>query len=102
MVCRYRINSNGTVKAGAVNGKFIVHRVIYVGVMDNIRIHARHSGVVLEGVSTPSSAPVPVSGVTITVINASVKTDTRSPVTLVKYVSAVVPTPPWRCPKQTH
>src|SRR4029077_20333730 len=57
---------------------------------------------VLEVVSTPSSAPVAVSGVAITVINASVKTDMGSPVTLVKRVRAVVPTPPSRGPKQPH
>src|SRR5206468_11960620 len=63
---------------------------------------ARHSGVVLEIVSTPSSAPVAVSCVAITVINASVKTDCWSPVTLVKRVYTVVPAPPGRCPKHTH
>jgi len=99
---RFCLYSIGTVKARTVSVNLSVHRVIDVGVMDNIRIHARHSGVVLEGVSTPSSTPVAVSGVAITVINASVKTDMRPPITLVKYVSAVVPTPPWRCPKQTH
>src|SRR5207244_13184565 len=102
-LCRalLRIHSIRTVKAGAVNIHLIVHRVIDVGVMDNVRIHTRHSGVVLEAVSTPSAAPVAVSGVAITVINASIKTDPRSPITLVKHVSAVVPAPPCWSPKQT-
>src|SRR5262249_25402050 len=77
-------------------------RVIDVGVMDNVRIHTRHSGVVLKVVSAPSAAPVAVSGVAKTVINASVKTDSRPPVTLVKRVHPVSPAPPWRGPKQTH
>src|SRR4029077_3278206 len=103
-LCRVllRIHSIRTVKAGAVNVRLVVHRVIDVGVMDNVGIHARHSGVVLEGVSTPSSAPVAVSGVAITIINASIKTDSWSPVTLVKHVCAVAPAPPGRGPKQTH
>ena len=92
----------GTVKARTVGVHILGERIIDVGVMDNRLIHTCHSGVVLEVVSTPSSAPVAVSGVAITVINASVKTDMRSPVTLVKGVSAVVPAPPRRCPKQTH
>src|SRR4029450_13216209 len=77
-------------------------RLIDIGVMDNIRIHARHSGVVLEGGSTPSAAPVAVSSVAVAVVNASIKTDSRSPVTLVKHVRAGVPAPPRRGPKQTH
>ena len=90
-----------TVKAGTVSVHVLGERIIDVGVIDNGLIHARHSGVVLEVVSTPSSAPVAVSGVAITVINASIKADMRSPVTLVKRVCAVVPAPPSRCPKQT-
>src|SRR5262249_43720678 len=92
----------GTVKARSVSVNVSVHRVIDIGVMDNIRIHTRHSGIVLEGVSLPSSPPVDISGVAITIINASVKTDGRSPVALVKRISPVGPTPPWRSPKQTH
>ena len=91
-----------TVKARTVSVNILLERVIDVGVMDDSFIHVRHSGVVLEVVSLPSTAPVAVSGVAITVINASVKTDMGSPVTLVKCISAVVPTPPSRCPKQTH
>lgn len=99
---RFCLYSIGTVKARTVGVHILGERIVDVGVMDNRLIHTCHSGVVLEVVATPSSAPVAVSGVAITVINASVKTDMRSPVTLVKCVSAVVPTPPRRCPKQTH
>src|SRR4029077_7154597 len=70
--------------------------------MDNIVIHTRHSGVVLEGVSLPSSAPVAVSGVAITIVDAAVKPDSRPPVTLIKRVRPVVPAPPRRGPKQTY
>src|SRR5262249_22093849 len=38
----------------------------------------------------------------ITVINTSIKTDSRSPVALVKHVRTVAPSPPRRGPKQTH
>src|SRR5712672_2082584 len=70
--------------------------------MDNGFVHPRHSGVVLKGVSAPSSAPVAVPGVAVTIIYAAVEADGRAPVTLVKRVSAASPTPPtWR-PKQTH
>ena len=88
-----------TVKARTVSVHVLGERIVDVGVVDHGLIHARHSGVVLEVVSLPSTAPVAVSGVAITVINASVKTDMGSPVTLVKRVRAVVPAPPSRCPK---
>src|SRR5262249_47053071 len=103
LLCRglLRIHTIGTVKAGAVSVHILGERIIDVGVVDNVGIHARHSGVVLEGVSAPASAPVAVSGVAKTVINASIETDSWSPVTLIKHVCAVAPAPPRRCPKKT-
>src|SRR5262249_959266 len=104
LLCRglLRIHTIGTVEAGAVSIHIPGERVIDVGVVDDVGIHARHSGVVLEGVSAPAPAPVAVSGVAKTVINAAVKTDSRPPVTLIKHVCAVAPAPPRRCPKQTY
>src|ERR1051325_9038630 len=58
-LCFYPIIS--TVKAGAI----VVHvprkRIIHVCVVDHGFVHVRHSGVVLEIVAMPSSAPVTVS-----------------------------------------
>src|SRR5438128_8431728 len=63
----------GPVKAGmAAVHLFIHHRAVDVGVMNDGGVHTRHSGVVLESVSAPSSAPVAVSVVAITVINAPI------------------------------
>src|SRR5438876_5000081 len=93
----------GPVKAGmAAVHLFIHHRAVDVGVMDDGGVHTRYSGVVAEGVSFPSAAPVAISVVAITAINASIKTDSRSPVTLVQHVCAVAPAPPGRGPKHTH
>src|SRR5206468_1056980 len=75
---------------------------IDIGVMDDSIVHARHSGVITERVSFPSAAPIAVPVVAIAVINASVKTDSRPPVPLVKRVNAIVPAPPGRGPKHTH
>src|SRR5204863_6778180 len=97
-----RIHSIRTVKTGPVSGHVVSHRLIDVGVMDNVRIHTSHTGVVLEGVSAPSSAPMAVSGIAVTVVDASIKTYGWSPIALVKCVCAVVPAPPRRRPKQTH
>src|SRR5580765_8509249 len=47
-------------------------------------VHVRHGGVVTERVSFPSAAPVAVSGIAIAVVNAAVKTDSRTPVALIK------------------
>src|SRR5262249_9685471 len=90
------------VKARTVNVHVLGEGVINVGVIDDSPIYIGHSGIVLECVSTPSSAPVTVSGVAKTVINAAVKTNCRSPVALVKHESAASPTPPSRGPKQTY
>src|ERR1043165_6257352 len=99
---RLCLHSIRTIKAGTVSGHVVSHRLVDVGVMDNVGIHARHRRVVLEVVSLPSSAPVAVAVVAVAVVNAPVKTDSWSPVTLVKRVYTVVPAPPGRCPKYTH
>jgi len=100
---RLRFHPIGPVKAGTVTVHlFIHHRAVDKGVMHDGGIHARHGGVITERVSFPSAAPVAVSGVAMTVVNASVKTDSRAPVAFIKRVSAVVEAPVRRCPKQTH
>src|SRR5207249_7039954 len=80
----------------------IHHRAIDVRVVNDVGIHMCHSGVVTERVSFPAAAPITVSEVAVTVVNAAIKTDSRSPVALIKEIRAVVPAPPRRCPKQTN
>src|SRR5437667_401323 len=100
---RLRFHAVRTVEAGMTSVRlFVHHRLIDVRVMNDVGVHARHGGVVTEGVSFPAAAPVTVSEVAIAVVNAAVKTDSRTPVTLVKHVNAVVPAPPGRRPKQTY
>src|SRR5947207_15011879 len=96
-----RFDSVGAVETGTVLSHLLIYITIDVGVVNDALVHVRHIGVVTEIVSNPAPAPVTVAGVAIAVINSSVKTDMRSPVTLVKYVSTIVPAPPCRCPKQT-
>ena len=98
---RLRFHSIRTVKAGAVNVHILFDGVINVRVVNDRLVHVGHSGVVREPVSIPASAPIAISGVAVTVVNAAVKTDMRSPVTLVKDVRTVVPAPPRRGPKHT-
>src|SRR5437762_11510226 len=92
---RLRFHPIGTVKAGTVIGHlFIHHRAIDVGVMDDGGIHARHSGVITKRIPFPSAAPVTVSEIAMAIVNASVKTDGRAPVSLIKRVSAAAKAPP--------
>src|SRR6188472_1084137 len=98
---RLRFHSIWTVKAGAVSVHILLKGIIDVGVVNDGFVHVRHRGVVREVVSIPSPAPIAISGVAITVVNAAVKTDMRAPVTLIKDVRTVVPAPPRRGPKHT-
>src|SRR5690349_1602813 len=98
---RLRFHSVGTIKAGAVSVHILRERIIDVGVVNDGFVDVRHSSVVREVVSIPSSAPIAISGVAVTVVNAAVKTDVRTPVTLVKDVRTVIPAPPRRGPKHT-
>src|SRR4029077_12714641 len=89
-----------TVKARMVSVHVLCERIVDVGVVDHGLIHARHSGGVLEVVSTPSSAPVPISGIAVSVIDASIEPDGWPPVTLIKRIRTASPAPPSRCPKK--
>src|SRR4029077_6667383 len=75
---RLRFDAVRTVKARAGSVHLLVHRAINISVMNDAGIHMRHSGVVTERVSFPAAAPVAVSGVAIAVVDAAVKTDSRS------------------------
>src|SRR4051794_24867658 len=97
-----RFHSIRTVKAGTVRVDVSVYGAIDVGVVNHVGIHARDGGVITEAVSFPAAAPVTVARVAVAIVNASVKTDRRTPIASVKYVSAVVPAPPWWRPEQTH
>src|SRR6266478_4286370 len=99
---RLRFYPIRTVKARAGSVHLLVHRAIDIGVMNDAGVHVRHGGVVTERVSFPVAAPVAVSGVAIAVVNAAVKTDSRTPVALIKSINTVAPSPPRRGPKQTY
>src|SRR5215467_6846098 len=99
---RLRFHTIGTVKAGAAGVHLFVHRPIDERVMNDSGVHVCHGSVIKEPVSLPAAAPVPGAEVAKAVVNATVKTDGRSPVALIKGVNAVVPTPPGWSPKQTY
>ena len=100
---RLRFHSIRSVEAGMAAVHFFVHHgAIDVGVVNDVRIHAGHSGVVAEGVSFPTAAPVAISPIAVTVVDSAVKADSRAPVALIKRVNAIIPAPPRRSPEQTH
>src|SRR4029453_2046092 len=99
---RLRFDAIRPVEAGMASVHlFFYHRAIDVGVVNDGSVHARHGGVITERVSFPSAAPVTIAGVAVAVVDASVKTDSRTPVALIKSINAVVPAPPGRRPKKT-
>src|SRR3982750_2108262 len=71
---RLRFHSIWTVKAGAVSVHILLEGFIDVGVVNDGFVHVGHSGVVSEVVSIPSPAPIAISGVAITVVDAAAKT----------------------------
>src|SRR6266436_6946626 len=93
---RLRFYPIRTVKARAGSVHLFVHRAIDISVMNDAGVHVRHGGIVTERVSFPAAAPVTVSGVAKAVVNAAVKTDSRTPVALIKSINTVAPAPPGR------
>jgi len=71
--------------------------VIDVGYIGDVNVV--HAPVVKEAVALPISAIKTIAGVAKAVIDAAVKSDVRSPVSIVPSVEAIVPTPVSGSPK---
>jgi len=71
--------------------------VIDVGYIGDVNVV--HAPVVKEAVALPISAIKTIAGVAKAVIDATVKSDVRSPVSIVPTVEAIVPTPVSGSPK---
>src|SRR4029453_2669630 len=92
--------SSRAVEARPAAGSF--HRsFVGVGVGDYGRIHPVHRGIVVEGVPDPSAAIVTMAAVAVTVIDSTVEAYGRAPVTLVKSVEPIVPSPISGGPEET-
>ena len=82
-------------------GIIIVHHGGVVHVVDFRHVHVVHGAVVIEAVVVPASSLITVAGITVSIINAPVKSYDRSPKALMKNKSAATPTPPTRGPQET-
>jgi hypothetical protein len=76
------------------NSIIIDYTVVDESVANNRGVNIRHRSVVAERVSCPFTPPVTVPPVTETVVNPTIITDVRSPVTYVPGVYSVTPAPP--------
>ena len=89
-----------TVVADA-RGIIIVHHGGVVHVVDFRHVHVVHGAVIIEAVVVPASSLITVAEITVSIVDAAVKSYDRSPKALMKNKSAATPTPPTRGPQET-
>ena len=95
-------NSMGAVETVAITYLVVDHGPVLEGVVNDGRVNMPDSAVVAENIAGPDTSDEAGSKVTPTVIDSAVKPDMRPPVAVVPGVSAVLPSPKTRGPKQPY
>ena len=95
------VNTAVTTVVADARSVVIVHHRGVVHVVDFRHVHVVHGAVVIEAVVVPASSLITVAGITVSIINAPVKSYDRSPKAFMKNKSAAAPTPPTRGPQET-
>jgi hypothetical protein len=97
---RSRFDSIWTIKADVIIDRFVVdHRTVNVGVVDDRRIHVPHRCVIPKDVAVPSAAVETGAIIAVAIVNASVISDVRTPITAVPKIVAIRKSPVTRSPK---
>lgn len=86
--------------ADIVDHGSIDHRIVYVSVVNDGRVHIGDGSVVMENAASPFAADKADSGVTEAIVNSAIEPHVRSPVTGVPYICATHKSPIARGPEQ--
>ena len=78
----------------------VIHGCLSVGVANVGDIHVTHGRVVIEMLTLPMSAIVPMAGIAEPVVDAAIETYASAPVSGIPSVSPVAPAPISGCPQQ--
>src|SRR5216683_3222120 len=79
-------------------GSVFNDRLIHVGIVNDGRVYVVHGRIIMEVPALPATAAIAIAAIAIAVINAAIKTNLRSPITLVKYINVIFPCPIRRGP----
>lgn len=94
-----RLDSTRTIKADVIIDRFVVdHGPVNVGVMDDRRINVPRRRVIPKAVALPSAAVETGSVIAVAIVDTSVESDVRPPITAVPTIVAVGKTPVARGP----
>ncbi len=79
--------ATATIKAPAV---VIIadHRTVDISIVDNSAIYVYHRSIVAKLVAFPPAAAIAITAIAITIVNATVETNVRPPITNMKSVEA--------------
>jgi hypothetical protein len=79
-----------------------VRHLVVVNMVNSGRIHIRYRTVIFHSAVVPISAVVAAARISITVIDAAIVSDVRTPIATVPMVGATIVTPPGRRPERAH
>ena len=95
-----RVNSTWAIKADTIVDTSVAdHCTVNVGIVDDGRINVPNRCIILKGVALPSTAGEARSVVTVAIVNTSVKSNVRTPISAVPTIVAVRKGPVTRGPK---
>ena len=80
----------------------VIPDLVIVYIVNGRRVYIRDYPVVPQVAAVPIGSVIPVAGVSVSVIDAAVEADMRTPVARMQHVNIVIITPPRRRPEGAH
>src|SRR5215813_12526757 len=96
--CRALLDATASAVVANARHVNVVHDSCVVHITDLCDIYVVNATVVIKAVMIPSSTIVSTTGISIPVVNPSVKTNPWTPVAFMKHESQPIPSPPRRRP----
>ena len=79
----------------------VVHRLVVVDIVDDIRIHVVHAAVGIELAAIPVASLIAAPGIAKTVVHAAIEADIRAPIAAEISIAVVRISPVARCPQRS-
>jgi hypothetical protein len=97
------LDSTRAIEADSIICRPIInYRTIYIGIVDDVRIHTPSRGIIPKGVALPSTSGEAGTIITKAIVDPPVISNVPAPITVVPVIEAVAETPITRSPKITR
>ena len=98
---RLSLHAARTVKARPSAGAIPYDLTVHIGVVNHIGVNPARSRIIPEGTSDPLATIVAAAVVTVSVVDSTIESDRRAPVTLMEDIRATAVAPITRRPQQS-